>query len=151
MDKFYLLVDIDGTLADCNERVAKFLADDKQDWNSFYGACGEDKPIITVIAIVEALSKSYDIVLCTGRRKSCDTATREWLKKYAPNIANCPIIYRKDDDHRHDTIVKPEQLKEWMVANNKRKPFAIFEDRNSMVEKWRELGYTCLQVADGDF
>lgn len=27
----------------------------------------------------------------------------------------------------------------------------ILEDRNSMVKKWRELGFKCLQVADGDF
>jgi hypothetical protein len=27
----------------------------------------------------------------------------------------------------------------------------VLEDRNSMVKKWRELGLTCLQVAEGDF
>ena len=151
MDKYYILVDIDGTLADCTERATKFLVDNNQDWDSFYGACGEDKPITTVISIVETLAKSYDIVMCTGRRESCNKDTREWLAKYAPRIANSPIIYRMDGDHRHDTIVKPEQLNDFMKSNNKSKPFAIFEDRNSMVEKWRELGYTCLQVADGDF
>ena len=31
------------------------------------------------------------------------------------------------------------------------KILVVLEDRNSMVKRWRELGYTCLQVNDGDF
>ena len=27
----------------------------------------------------------------------------------------------------------------------------ILEDRTSVVQAWRKLGYTCLQVAEGDF
>ena len=27
----------------------------------------------------------------------------------------------------------------------------VFEDRNSMVKKWREMGLTVAQVAEGDF
>ena len=151
MDKYYLLVDLDGTLADCTERAKKFLAGENPDWDGFYGACGDDKPITAVIRIIENLSRSYDIVMCTGRRQSCDKDTREWLNKFAPEIANFPILYRKDGDYRHDVIVKPEMLNDYMKANHKKKPFAIFEDRNSMVAKWRELGYTVFQPADGDF
>lgn len=151
MDKYYLLVDLDGTLADCTERAKKFLDGENPDWDGFYGACGDDKPITAVIRIIDNLSMSYDIVMCTGRRQSCDKDTREWLNKFAPGIAHFPILYRKDGDCRHDTVVKPEMLNDYMKANHKKKPFAIFEDRNSMVAKWRELGYTVFQPADGDF
>ena len=64
---------------------------------------------------------------------------------------HAPILFRKDGDIRHDTIVKPEMLKAYMKESHKKQPFAVFEDRNSMVAKWRELGYTCFQSADGDF
>lgn len=151
MDKYYLLVDIDGTLSDASERAKQHLGGDVPDWDGFYNACGQDAPITPVIRITEVLSRSFDIVLCTGRRKSCDTATREWLKKYAPDIANAPILYREDGDTRHDTIVKPEMLEAFMRKNHKSQPLAIFEDRNSMVAKWREMGYTVFQPANGDF
>ena len=56
---------------------------------------------------------------------------------------------RKNNDHRHDSEVKPELLKE---AGIKLDSIAfVLEDRNSMVKKWRELGLICLQVADGNF
>ena len=56
---------------------------------------------------------------------------------------------RKDRDWRHDTAVKPELLAKSGI-NTDNVAF-ILEDRDSMVTKWRELGYKCLQVADGNF
>ena len=29
--------------------------------------------------------------------------------------------------------------------------FAVFDDRNQVVDMWRDNGLTCFQVADGDF
>ena len=62
-----------------------------------------------------------------------------------------PILYRRDSDTRHDTKVKPELLDEYLRQHPDYKVAVILEDCNSMVAKWRELGYTCLQVAEGDF
>lgn len=151
MDKYYLLVDIDGTLSDASNRAKTYLEGDKPDWGGFYAACGEDAPIRRVIAIIEALSRAYDIVFCTGRRKSCEEATREWLARYAPSLMHAPILFRKDGDTRHDTAVKPELLEAYMKESHKKQPYAVFEDRDSMVAKWRELGYTCFQPAAGNF
>lgn len=151
MNKFYLLVDIDGTLSDASNRAKTYLGGDKPDWDGFYAACGEDAPIHRVIAIIGTLSHAFDIVLCTGRRKSCEDATREWLACHAPSLMHAPILFRKDGDIRHDTVVKPELLEAYMKENGGEKPYAVFEDRNSMVAKWRELGYTCFQPAEGDF
>lgn len=151
MDKYYLLVDIDGTLSDASNRAKTYLGGAKPDWDGFYAACGEDAPIQRVIDIIEVLARAYDIVLCTGRRKSCEAATREWMARHAPALAHWPILFRKDGDTRHDTVVKPELLEAYMEENHKKQPFAIFEDRNSMVAKWREMGYTVFQPADGNF
>ncbi len=151
MDKYYLLVDIDGTLSDASNRAKTYLGGEKPDWGGFYAACGEDAPIQRVINIIEALSRAYDIVFCTGRRKSCEAATREWMDRHAPALAHWPILFRKDGDCRHDTVVKPELLEAYMKENHKKQPYAVFEDRDSMVAKWRELGYTCFQPAAGNF
>ena len=151
MDKYYLLVDIDGTLSDASYRAKKYLAKDNPDWDSFHNECGQDAPISKVIQIISALSKTYDIVLCSGRRESCRLQTQFWLQQWAPNLNYIAMLFRKDGDFRHDTEVKPELLEEYMQKKGKNKPFAIFEDRNSMVEKWREMGFTCFQPANGDF
>ena len=59
------------------------------------------------------------------------------------------LLMRKDGDFRHDSIVKPELIENsWFDSNI---IAFILEDRDSMVNEWRELGFTCLQVAKGDF
>ena len=151
MDKYYLLVDIDGTLSDASKRAKTYLEGDKPDWESFYMACGEDAPITPVIDIISTLSDHYDVVLCTGRSEICREITENWLHENAPGIFYRKILFRKPGDTRHDTEVKPEMLEAYMREHCGHKPVAIFEDRDSMVAKWRELGYTCFQPAAGNF
>ena len=153
-----VVVDIDGTITDASERAAKYLSKEPKDWDGFYAACGQDKPITEMVRLVEALSDSYVIVFCTGRRRSTNDATRQWLRDNLPNfrynrggVMGLPILYRDDGDKRHDTEVKPELLNEYLQRNPDYKVAFILEDRNSMVNKWRELGFKCLQVAEGDF
>ena len=75
------------------------------------------------------------------------TKTMEWIQKYL-SLPPCRyrLLMRKDGDWRHDTEVKP-----LMLDFPASEVLFVLEDRNSMVKKWRELGYTCLQVNDGDF
>lgn len=153
-----IIVDIDGTLSDASERAEKYLSKEPKDWDKFYAACGQDKPIREIVDLVCALSDSYGIVFCTGRRRSTNDATRQWLRDnlttfcYGRNgVMGLPILYRNDGDTRHDTVVKPELLDEYLGQHPDYRVAFILEDRNSMVAKWRELGFKCLQVADGDF
>ena len=153
-----VVVDIDGTVADGTERVNKYLLKKPKDWDSYFNECYTDKPIAEMIRLVEALSDHYGIVFCTGRRRSTDAATRQWfrdhmktLRGYNHSIMGMPILYRNDGDERHDTEVKPELLNEYLHQHPDYRVAFILEDRNSMVQKWRELGFRCLQVADGDF
>lgn len=142
-----IVVDIDGTIAKVGDRL-KYLQQEPKDWDSFYEHCDEDEPIEDIIRVVKDLYFcGYNIVFCTGRRESVRNKTMEWIKKYL-NFSTCSyrLLMRKDNDLRHDTIVKPLMLD--IPAN---KILVVLEDRNSMVKRWRELGYTCLQVNDGDF
>jgi len=148
----YLVVDIDGTIANCKERADKYLSQTPKDWTSFFDACDEDKPIQQIITLVEELSMHYDVVFCSGR---CERVREKTLKWMADNMITIngefDLILRNDDDFRPDTEVKPEILDAFLKKHPNREVAYIIEDRNCMVAKWRELGYTVLQVADGDF
>lgn len=60
---------------------------------------------------------------------------------------------RKQGDFRPDDVVKPELLNNFLEESKLGKDVIqiVFEDRNSMVKKWREMGLTVAQVAEGDF
>lgn len=146
--KNIVVVDIDGTIAKVGDRL-KYLQQEKKDWDSFYEHCDEDEPIRDVISIIEDLYyEGRNIVFCTGRRKGVAEKTRDWLRKHTKvNIFG--LLMRPDGDFRHDTMVKPE-----LLAGHGFTPdevLCIFEDRDSMVSRWRDLGYRCLQVAEGKF
>lgn len=147
--KNIIVVDIDGTISKVGDRI-KYLQQDKKDWGSFYVHCDEDGVHIDIMSLVQTLYDDgyYDIVFCTGRRESCREKTAKWLAKYS-NINEYTLIMRPNYDFRHDTEVKPELLKEYNITPDR--VLFILEDRDSMVAKWRELGYRCLQVAEGNF
>ena len=152
-DRKIVLVDIDGTLSKVGERK-KYLLETPKNWDAFFEACDQDPPIPEVCELVDVLSGHYRIVFCTGRKESTRDKTVKWLRENLQVVsfaATNPdrLLMRKNGDHRHDTIGKPELLAE---AGIKLEQIAfVLEDRDSMVAKWRELGLRVLQVAPGDF
>jgi len=142
-----IIVDIDGTVSRVGDRV-KYLSEKPVNWDAFYDACFEDEPIIPIIRLVHLLAKDYEIVFLTGRRESVRDITVKWLNNYFHN-REYHLLMRPNGDHRHDTEIKPELLRKANISL--RSIELIIEDRNSMVKKWRELGLTCLQPAEGDF
>lgn len=153
MAKNIVVVDIDGTIAKVGDRL-KYLQQENKDWDSFYEHCDEDEPIEDMVRLVSDFYEwGYNIVFCTGRRESVREKTRDWIKDNLYMEHQYDLLMRKDKDWRHDTEVKPELLAKWMWCN-KVEPsdiYLILEDRDSMVAKWRELGYRCLQVSEGKF
>ena len=142
-----IIFDIDGTLSLVGDR-AKYLRQSPKDWDSFYNACHEDEPNWGIIAIYHAMRHTYfrdhAIILLTGRRESTRAKTVMWLRKYG--IPDDVLLMRPDGDYRPDTELKPELLKPYNITEA-----IVFEDRTSVVKMWRDMGYTCLQVAQGDF
>jgi hypothetical protein len=145
--KNIVIVDVDGTLTKVGSRVL-CLKKSPPDWDEFYSRCGEDKPVNEIIRMVNLLCLHYQIVICTGRRESCRAVTEQWFTENG-FVEFGRMLMRADGDIRHDTIIKPEMLE---IAGIKPEEIAfVLEDRKSMVEKWREMGIICLQVANGDF
>jgi hypothetical protein len=141
------IFDIDGTLALRGDRKP-------YDWSRV----GEDKPNAPIVAVAEALLVAEEHILyVSGRSDVCDTATRTWLYDHVHGTAVAfgyeylleGLFMRADGDFRPDTVIKREIYDRHIAG--KYTVRGVFEDRNSMVRMWRDLGLTCLQVACGDF
>lgn len=149
MSKDTIVVDIDGTVAEVGDRI-KHILGRKKDWDAFYESSFEDEPICEIIQLVKLLSEKYHICFCTGRRESVRQITLVWiLKHFGRDFKSFTLLMRKDGDFRHDLIVKPELLVESSVGLDR--VVFILEDRSSMVDKWRRLGFRCLQVDEAEF
>ena len=144
-----IVFDIDGTIADCTHRL-HHVKKDNPDWKAFFAECVNDIPIESMCDMSIVLSQYYDIVFCTGRSEECREQTEEWLLKYVNANA---VLMRKEGDYRPDHVVKKELLEEYLKKQNLTKGHVvtIYEDRQSVVDMWRDNGYHVCQVAKGDF
>ncbi len=157
-----VICDLDGTIADCTHRLplVKIPHPDskgfKPDWDAFFDACVEDKPIQPIIELVRGLYKlGYRIVFLSGRSDRVLDKTVQWLSFHGfyPGENYEYLGMRKHGDHRPDDIVKLELLSELMVKMviNHEDIFCVIDDRSIVCEMWRKQGLTCLQVAKVDF
>lgn len=149
--KNIVIVDLDGTISKPGERL-KYLQQEPKNWTKFYEDCFEDEPIVEVLDLVDVLcwSDLYEVVFCTGRRECVRDKTTTWLKRHScDTFGHCKLLMRKDGDTRPDIEVKPELLQQNGYTPDK--VAFVIEDRTCVVKKYRELGYTVLQCAEGDF
>jgi hypothetical protein len=146
--------DLDGTLCNIDHRL-HHIKKDKPDWKAFNEACIEDKAIENVVYIADALYEFHDIIILTGRSEEYLDQTKTWLSTHTFLYpGKIEILMRPTGDFRPDHIVKKELLDNYLVSKesiSSKDIAAIFEDRQSVVNMWRENGYKCLQVAPGDF
>lgn len=143
-----VIVDIDGTIADCYHRLY-FLERSPKDWDGFFGALVDDKPIPTVIAMVKALTdQGHHLFFCTGRPNRTKKATQGWIYSVA-GLGRRSLYMRKDDDRRSDEIIKREMLIQIRAEGHN--PVLAIDDRQRVVDMWRAEGLVCAQVANGHF
>lgn len=156
--KLALIVDIDGTVADCSHRrhLVETLDGSDKNWKLFCSPelTAKDKVIEEVATILNAVIDglgvaNIDVFYVSGRDAECWETTRDWL------IANdlwfdsdTRLWCRGIGDKRHDVDFKRECLQKIRLTH---RVLAAFDDRNSVVAMWREEGIRCFQVAPGDF
>ncbi|MDA4129255.1 MAG: hypothetical protein OK457_00645 [Thaumarchaeota archaeon] len=141
-----VLVDMDGTLADCSHRLP-LISDGNHDWDGFERLALADAPRQSIIELVNILwSWGYKILIVSGRQiDRAGENTITWLRKYDIQFEH--IFMRNGGDTRQDVIVKQEILDKLP----KNQIHYVLDDRNQVVDMWRKNGLTCLQVAPGDF
>ena len=148
--------DLDGTLSDGSQRE-HFLntPGEKKRWKEYFDDCHNDTPIWDVINVHQALCiAGWHTEIWSGRSEIVRDKTIDWLRKVGINTGEfpnqVPLRMRGKNDYRDDREVKGDMLDRFM-RDTQRIPCIIFDDRNKMVEFWREKGITCAQTALGDF
>lgn len=142
-----VIFDIDGTISDSAHRV-KYAAE--KDWKTFFKLMPLDNPKLEIVEILVMYHASdYDILLVTGRGEEHREATVAWLGKHGILSLVRQIYMRPLKDFRADTEIKKEIYYSQIEPHYK--VSSIFEDRSSVVNMWRSLGLTCLQVDEGNF
>ncbi len=127
-----IICDLDGTLALLNGR------------NPYDASTCADDGLNTVVA---NLLVNKTVFLLSGREDKYREPTLAFLQKHA--IEYHQLLMRSTDDNRKDSIVKQE-LFDTHIRGKYNIDF-VLDDRNQVVEMWRDLGLICLQVAEGDF
>lgn len=140
-----ILIDLDGTLANIDERRETFIRDNN--WDLFYSKISEDKLNNWCLEIIYKFKDDYKIVLMSGRRSYYRKETDEWLKKFS--VFHDLLLLREENDYRPDDVVKLE-IYESKVKEVFEVLFVV-DDRDSVVKMWRKIGLTCLQCAEGNF
>ena len=148
-----VIFDLDGTLADIDTRRALSLKmNGKMDWDKFLDPQNIklDEPNTPVIKMAQMLdSQGFNIVILSGRSKVSYRTTRQWLIQNDVPFDDLHMRPTSDDWH----YMKDSDLKQiWLdTVVDKDDVFAVFDDRQQVVDMWRDNGLTCFQVADGDF
>jgi predicted kinase len=133
-----VLVDVDGTLALMGERGP-------YDWDRV----GEDAPNGPVLDVARALHAAGNIlVVMSGRSDVCREETAAWLDTHLRVPFVGPIM-RPAGDGRKDSELKAELFD--AHVRGLYDVTAVLDDRRQVVDMWRSMGLTVLQVAEGEF
>ena len=134
-----VLVDIDGTVAKMNGRGPHD-----------YHLVSTDLPNNDIAMMVQNFHYDSDlpVVFMSGRPDSCRSDTEDWLYENV-RVPYAGLHMRRTGDYRKDDVVKLELFNQHI--RGKYNVAYVLDDRNRVVEMWRRLGLTCLQVAEGDF
>lgn len=138
-----VIVDIDGTLADCAHRQ-HFIRGKRKKWKKFFEAASKDRPRIDVVTQVRELAKRHSIRLVSGRPEEYRQQTLEWLDHY--RIPFESLHMRENGDYRSDDIVKQEILD---LCFDKDNIELVIDDRPRVVRMWESNGLKVLDVGDG--
>lgn len=125
------LFDIDGTLANLGDR------------SPYDGAkCHLDTPNTPVVAVAQALSREYRIVVMSGRHDTHRALTETWLKEH--NVVFDALFMRAEGDNRKDSIIKRELFEEHIRPHYN--VVGVFDDRPQVIRMWKEIGLHVFDV-----
>ena len=149
-DKKIVIFDLDGTLALIDKRRDLSTKDNgKFDWDVFFNPdnISLDLPNQPVIDMANLLHKQgFRIFILSGRSDVTHQATVNWLND---NGVWWDHLVMRPQNHLY---LPDNDLKQmWLDAIDKDDVFAVFDDRQHVVDMWRQNGLTCFQVADGNF
>lgn len=136
-----VIADVDGTVALKHDGRGPYEHD----------KCIDDLPNLPVIGLVQDLIRAdEEVIYCSGREEKYRADTEKWIYRHiGPRDLPLLLFMRETGDRRNDATVKME-LYERHIKGKWNIRF-VLDDRQRVVDAWRALGLTVLQVADGKF
>lgn len=142
--KDIIICDLDGTLANEDHRAGLYRTGIPEKIAEYYELCSLDTPNYEICNLVRKLSNFYEIWIMSYRLEKVAEKTEMWLSK---NMVPYDRLFLA----KLDSNINSGELKlKWAEPIKDRVAF-ILEDRQRIVDAWRAAGYTCLQVAPGNF
>lgn len=132
-----VIFDVDGTLALRTSDRSPY------DWERV----GEDDPNRPVVELAKIIAAQCRILIVSGRDAVCRAQTEAWLCLH--DVPFEALYMRPRKDYRKDSNLKEEIYRRYIEPRYD--VLLVVDDRKQCVKRWRELGLTCAQVADGDF
>lgn len=139
-----VICDLDGTLA----------IDQERGWYEYAKVIDDpvDSRLLRIIKMY--LKQKVRIFFLTGREDIgvCREFTRKWLETHLPEfeyVFDYNLLMREKGDRRGDQITKKELYEKYI--KDYYNVLCVFDDRQKVVDMWREQGLLCCQVAKGDY
>ena len=92
----------------------------------------------------------HRVVIFSGRSKATKDATKDWL-----NDLDIPfdVLKMRPTDGGFKWMKDDVLKKKWLddLFPNTDDITCVFDDRDKVVQMWRDNGITCFQVAEGNF
>lgn len=134
-----ILCDIDGTLAKIVDRSPYANGDEYH----------KDVPRESTRFLLQIIYHTTDLktILLSARDEKFRPETEAWLETHGIDFDE--LIMRKEGDVRNDALIKEELLEEKILPRFN--VLLVFDDRDRVVQMWRDKGLDCFQVDYGSF
>lgn len=140
-----LILDLDGTLADCSHRM-HYIETSPKDWKTFFAYCYDDPIIEPVYELIKSLKSDYKIVITTSRPESNRYLSNLWLEE--KGIKYDMLLMRKTNDFRKSPIIKSEMVD--FIIEKGYIPKIAFEDREDCVEMFINRGIFTIHIPESN-
>ena len=146
-DKKTVIFDVDGTIADVEHR--RHFVNGNNDWDSFRKETVNDTPVQWVCDIAKRfIAQGDEVAFFSARNESERDITEKQISDWIGD-GHKGVFLRPDGDFTPDDVFKSELADKFIDMGGKID--LIFDDRQKVVDMWRDKGFTVVQVADGDF
>ena len=146
-----IIFDVDGTIADVEHRRHLVNGDKgfKPDWDAFRKATEDDTPMQWVCDIAKRyIAQGDDVAFFSARNESEREITEKQISQWIGD-GHKGVFLRPNGDYTPDDEFKSALADKFIEMGGKID--LIFDDRQKVVDMWRDKGFTVVQVAEGDF
>lgn len=149
-----VVFDLDGTVCDSSHRIEHIV---NRNWDAFYAGIEHDPAHADAVEVLRCMRRfDKTLVCCTARDERYIRQTQNWLNNN--RLGGISLLMRPSGDEAPSPVLKPRLLLGWLketLSNSWIRPqemvHFIMEDRNSVVQAWRDLGFNCWQVREGKY